>query len=68
MIWLPWELINPIECLPPMQERRLLRQDNVFTRLGEKAHSMGLISNELYETIKQEQATVETSLYSAQRR
>ena len=44
------------------ENRLTLRQDNVFYRLADISHNLGLIKDELYTAIKDEKSIVDTSL------
>ncbi len=50
---------EPYRMFTSRAERRLiLRQDNVFARLGSKAYEMGLINNEMHQAIEHEKQLV----------
>ncbi len=44
------------------EHRILLRQDNVFYRLSARAHTLGLIDNQLYSAIKKENGSVDQAM------
>lgn len=44
------------------EHRIVLRQDNVFYRLGPKAYKLGLISKELFDDIQKEKASIDEVL------
>lgn len=54
---------EPYRMFTSRAERRLiLRQDNAFLRLTEKAYQLGLIDEDLYRAFKKEKALIETTL------
>ncbi|MBN1549377.1 tRNA uridine-5-carboxymethylaminomethyl(34) synthesis enzyme MnmG [Candidatus Babeliales bacterium] len=54
---------EPYRMFTSRAERRLLlRQDNTFARLGEKAHRFGLISDKQHQAIKNEQQQIDATL------
>ncbi|MDR3647222.1 MAG: tRNA uridine-5-carboxymethylaminomethyl(34) synthesis enzyme MnmG [Candidatus Babeliales bacterium] len=54
---------EPYRMFTSRAERRIvLRQDNVFYRLADKAYALGMIESKLYEDIKKEDAQIQEVL------